>query len=73
MEGRTTLPAGDTYFSGVSESQAAMRRSRKRRSAGLRASAGPAPWYLFRITIDTAFGVATEEPHGATRWRFAER
>ncbi len=34
-------------------------------------SAGPPPWYLYRFTIRTAFGVATEEPHGATRWRFA--
>jgi len=34
-------------------------------------SAGPPPWYLYRLTFDTVFGVATEEPHGATRWRFA--
>jgi hypothetical protein len=33
-------------------------------------SAGPPPWQLFRFTFTTAFGVATEEPHGATRWRF---
>ena len=34
-------------------------------------SAGPPPWNLYRVTIRTAFGVATDEPHGATRWRFA--
>jgi hypothetical protein len=34
-------------------------------------SAGPPPWYLYRFTIETAFGVATAEPYGATRWRFA--
>jgi hypothetical protein len=34
-------------------------------------SAGPPPWYLYRFTFDTVFGVAGEEPHGATRWRFA--
>ena len=34
-------------------------------------SAGPPPWYLYRFTIHTAFGVASAEPHGATRWRFA--
>ena len=34
-------------------------------------SAGPPPWYLYRFTFHTAFGVATEEPFGATRWRFA--
>jgi hypothetical protein len=33
-------------------------------------SAGPPPWYLYRFTFHTAFGVATEEPNGATRWRF---
>jgi hypothetical protein len=33
-------------------------------------SAGPAPWELFRFTFDTVVGVATQEPHGATRWRF---
>ena len=34
-------------------------------------SAGPPPWYLYRFTFHTAFGVAGAEPHGATRWRFA--
>ena len=33
-------------------------------------SAGPPPWYLYRFTFHTAFAVAGEEPHGATRWRF---
>jgi hypothetical protein len=33
-------------------------------------SAGPPPWHLYRVTVHTAFGVATAEPHGATRWRF---
>lgn len=33
-------------------------------------SAGPPPWYLYRFTCHTAFGVASAEPHGATRWRF---
>lgn len=33
-------------------------------------SAGPAPWYLYRLTLHTAFGVAGAEPHGATRWDF---
>ncbi|MBE8524810.1 pyridoxamine 5'-phosphate oxidase family protein [Amycolatopsis sp. H6(2020)] len=34
------------------------------------ASAGPAPWHLYRLTLHRAFGVATAEPHGATRWDF---
>lgn len=33
-------------------------------------SAGPPPWALYRLRIETVFGVATEEPHGATKWRF---
>jgi hypothetical protein len=33
-------------------------------------SAGPPPWHLYRVNVDTAFGVATAEPYGATRWRF---
>jgi len=33
-------------------------------------SAGPPPWYLYRLDYDTVFGVAGAEPHGATRWRF---
>jgi hypothetical protein len=33
-------------------------------------SAGPPPWHLFRLTAHTVFGVASAEPHGATRWRF---
>jgi hypothetical protein len=34
-------------------------------------SAGPPPWYLYRLNLHTAFGVATAEPNGATRWRFS--
>ncbi|HLZ21941.1 MAG TPA: pyridoxamine 5'-phosphate oxidase family protein [Ktedonobacterales bacterium] len=33
-------------------------------------SAGPPPWYVYRFTFHTAFGVAGAEPYGATRWRF---
>jgi len=32
--------------------------------------AGPPPWDLYALTPIAAFGVATAEPHGATRWRF---
>lgn len=34
-------------------------------------SAGPPPWYLYRLTLHSAVGVAGAEPHGATRWDFA--
>jgi pyridoxine/pyridoxamine 5'-phosphate oxidase len=33
-------------------------------------SAGPPPWYMYVLKPTTAFGVATAEPHGATRWQF---
>nr|WP_091291222.1 pyridoxamine 5'-phosphate oxidase family protein [Amycolatopsis xylanica] len=33
-------------------------------------SAGPAPWHLYRLTLHTAFGVATAAPYGASRWDF---
>ncbi len=33
-------------------------------------SAGPPPWYLYRVTFHAAVGVATAEPDGATRWCF---
>jgi pyridoxine/pyridoxamine 5'-phosphate oxidase len=35
-------------------------------------SAGPPPWDLYEIVLDTTFGVATAEPNGATRWRFLD-
>jgi hypothetical protein len=33
-------------------------------------SAGPPPWYVYRLTPRTATAVGTVEPGGATRWRF---
>jgi hypothetical protein len=33
-------------------------------------SAGPPPWHLYAMTPSTAVGLATEEPHGATKWQF---
>jgi hypothetical protein len=33
-------------------------------------SAGPPPWLVYRLAFHTVVGVATAEPHGATRWRF---
>ena len=33
-------------------------------------SAGRGPWDLYEVTPTTAVGVATKEPHGATRWTF---
>jgi hypothetical protein len=36
-------------------------------------SAGPPPWNLYVVRPTTAFGVATVEPSGATRWQFETR
>ena len=33
-------------------------------------SAGPPPWNLYVVRPTTAFGVASTEPSGATRWQF---
>ncbi len=33
-------------------------------------SAGPGPWDLYATMPSAAVGVATAEPHGATRWTF---
>ena len=35
-------------------------------------SGGPPPWNLYRLDAHTVYGVATEEPGGATRWRFTD-
>ena len=34
-------------------------------------TAGPGPWDLYEFTLVKATAVATEEPHGATRWDFS--
>ena len=33
-------------------------------------SAGPPPWHVYAVTPRTVFGVLSEEPGGAMRWRF---
>jgi hypothetical protein len=34
-------------------------------------SAGPPPWFVYRLTSHAATALRTIEPGGATRWRFA--
>ncbi len=36
-------------------------------------SAGPPPWHLYRFRFSQVVGLATVEPHGATRWQFDHR
>jgi hypothetical protein len=33
-------------------------------------SAGPPPWFVYRLTARSAMALGTAEPGGATRWRF---
>ena len=33
-------------------------------------SAGPPPWHVYRLRLETVFGVGLREPYGASRWRF---
>jgi len=33
-------------------------------------SAGPPPWHLYEVEPKTVFGVLSDEPGGAMRWRF---
>jgi len=33
-------------------------------------SAGPPPWFVYRLTARTATALGTVDPGGATRWRF---
>jgi hypothetical protein len=33
-------------------------------------SAGPPPWFVYRLTARSATAVLTVEPGGATRWEF---
>jgi hypothetical protein len=35
-------------------------------------SAGPPPWNVYVFDLQTAFAVASDEPHGATRWQFGD-
>jgi nitroimidazol reductase NimA-like FMN-containing flavoprotein (pyridoxamine 5'-phosphate oxidase superfamily) len=34
-------------------------------------SAGPPPYELYKVQPATVFGLGTDEPYGATRWRFS--
>ena len=34
-------------------------------------TAGPPPWYVYRLVFHSVLGLGLVEPHGATRWRFA--
>ncbi len=33
-------------------------------------SAGPPPWNVYEVTVETVYAMGTAEPYGATRWTF---
>ena len=33
-------------------------------------SAGPPPWYVYEMSVEDVYAVATKAPGGATRWTF---
>lgn len=33
-------------------------------------SAGPPPWYAYRLVADVVYAFGTAPPYGATRWQF---
>jgi len=36
-------------------------------------SAGPPPYEVYEVIPMTVFGLGTDDPYGATRWRFSLR
>jgi general stress protein 26 len=75
VEGTATKVTDDATLQRLAERYAAQGWPARVEDGALTApysapSAGPPPWYLYALTPSTAFGVATAEPNGATRWRF---
>ena len=73
FEGTATIVRDQPTLTRLAERYAASGWPAKARDGALTApfsapSAGPAPWDLYEFTMAKAIGVATEEPHGATRW-----
>jgi hypothetical protein len=58
------LFAGQGWEAGVDEAALALRAPYNAPSAG------PPPWYVYKMTPETAYAVGTTEPFGATRWTF---
>ena len=75
IEGKATIVTDDSTLERLAEFYAAQGWAPEVSDGAFTAeysapSAGPPPWDLYEVTPVTAFGVATAEPHGATRWRF---
>ena len=75
IEGRATRVTDEATLRKLAERYAAQGWPATAANGALTApysapSAGPAPWDLYAVKPVTAYGVATAEPYGATRWRF---
>jgi len=76
LEGTAAIVRDESKLARLAERYAAGGWPAEARDGALTApfsapSAGPAPWDLYELTMVKAIGVATSEPHGATRWSWA--
>ncbi len=76
FEGTATIVRDQSTLARLAERYAAGGWPAEARDGALTApfsapSAGPAPWDLYELAMVKAIGVATAQPHGATRWRWA--
>jgi hypothetical protein len=76
VEGTAAIVRDESTLTRLAERYAAQGWPAEARDGALTApfsapSAGPAPWDLYAFTMVKAIGVATSEPHGATRWSWA--
>jgi nitroimidazol reductase NimA-like FMN-containing flavoprotein (pyridoxamine 5'-phosphate oxidase superfamily) len=74
MEGTAAQVSDDATLTRLAKRYAAQGWPAEARDGAITApysapSAGPGPWDLYEFTPGTATAVATEEPHGATRWQ----
>ena len=75
VEGTASKVTDETTLQDLAERYAAQGWPARAENGALTAeysapSAGPAPWDLYEMRPSEAYGVATAEPYGATRWRF---
>jgi len=75
LEGEATRVADESILEAVAERYRAGGWPAVVESDGFTApysapSAGPPPWHLYRFRFHSVVALKTEEPGGATRWRF---
>jgi pyridoxine/pyridoxamine 5'-phosphate oxidase len=75
VEGTASKVTDETTLQRLAELYAALGWPARAQDGALTAefsapSAGPPPWFLYAMTAKVAFGLATVEPYGASRWTF---